>query len=404
MENNENLNNQVNEKNNDQSEVVNQTNLVDTSNQQIEKDSQSLMENTPKKSNSGLIALLILIIVGVGGYFAYTKFIAKEEPKGKENPTPSPTVTSTPTPTTEPTGTTTPSSILVSVDKEIYKTEDALYAMKNGYLNKYDMNGKVIKNGSVKIDNDNGIRLSYPSVYKDNIYSLIEVSKKAYLYDFINDKKYEIENPYKIRVCPDLDGFECGMHISMDLAGDKLFIQMPPTDKVEWQPDYEDIVHLFDIKSSKISKVGRYLASDFSLSTEKSNKGYFYIGNDENVFKYDSNGIVVEKSGFNIKNVYKTLDGKYGVSSYFGYDGKLYYLVKEENKIYLQNAFSNDKTEIVDLDKYVLLGVRYYLGKGTYAENTGKIEIILVEKLMDAEKEENEIYYYFDMNNNTITK
>ena len=95
MENNENMNNQVNESNNDQSEIINQTNLTDN-NQRVVKDNQAIMDNTPKTSNNGLIVLLLLIIVGVGGYFAYTKFIAKEEPKGNDNPTPTPVVTPTP--------------------------------------------------------------------------------------------------------------------------------------------------------------------------------------------------------------------------------------------------------------------------------------------------------------------
>ena len=100
MDNNDNLNNKVNESNNAQPEVVNQANIVDNSNQQVVKDNQSLVENTPKKSNSVLIVLLILIIVGVGGYFAYTKFIVKEEPKGNDSPTP--------TDTPEPISTATP--------------------------------------------------------------------------------------------------------------------------------------------------------------------------------------------------------------------------------------------------------------------------------------------------------
>ncbi len=81
MENNDNLNNQVSESNIVQQEMISHTNLVDNSNQQVVKDNQALIDNTPKKSNGGSIVLLLLIIVGVGGYFLYTRFMPKMNQK-----------------------------------------------------------------------------------------------------------------------------------------------------------------------------------------------------------------------------------------------------------------------------------------------------------------------------------
>lgn len=88
MENNENLNNQVNE-NNEQPELNNNVQPV-IKNSPVDNNPISL-EAKPKNNNNLLIILFVLMILGVGGYFAYTKLIAKEEPKGNDNLNTNPT-------------------------------------------------------------------------------------------------------------------------------------------------------------------------------------------------------------------------------------------------------------------------------------------------------------------------
>ena len=190
MENNENLNNQVNESNNTQPEVVNQNNIVDNNNQQVVKYDQALVENEPRKSNSGLVVLLMLIIVGVGGYFAYIKFIAKEEPKGNDKPTPTPAVT--PTPSSTPTN-----DNITELTKFELNDSNNEFNISNTTIKLKKVEGKLYINDSVAtIQNDIGEFLEIkPSViYKTNKFIIISVVWQSIEYPYAINENGELIN------------------------------------------------------------------------------------------------------------------------------------------------------------------------------------------------------------------
>lgn len=275
--------------------------------------------------------------------------------------------------------------------------EKYFYALKDGYLNKYDINGKLLKNGNTKLGDNNDIKIYFSKIQKDNLYTLIIVNKELFLYDFLNDKKYVIDNSFNASGCQNPNGDTCISTASMDLIDNKILIYLTIS-STESTNDPDQMIYMYDTESLTISKMGKYIASDLDL--DGTHKGYIYVSNDDGIIKYDYKGNIIEKSNLNIKNVYHNNDSKYGVSSYFGFNGKLLCLIKEANKLYLQNAFTKEKYEIVDLDKYDLLTVRLYWENDTVGKFSNKIEIIVLDKNDTAKK--NEIIYYFDVNKNTI--
>ena len=197
MDNNENLNNQVNDSNKAQSDIVNQTNMVDNSAQQVVKNNQTFIENAPKKNNSGLIILLILIIVGVGGYFAYTKLIAKESTKEKNTPTPTPAVIPTSTPNNNQEDDDENDSIMIKlIDRDMsieFNGDEVLLRSDNS---------KLYVNDVKKVDDYNIV-----GAYVTDNFILFKATAQNDVYPYALNKNLEI-----IEVNGNPDTPFCGIH------------------------------------------------------------------------------------------------------------------------------------------------------------------------------------------------
>ena len=262
------------------------------------------------------------------------------------------------------------------------------YAIKDNYIVKFDKNGNVLKKGSVKLEKNGDILLCSPSINDNNLYSLIELGSKAYLYDFENNKKYELENKNSQHICVfQIDDGDC---ISMELLDNVLIIKYP-----------SELTYIFDISSNNLRKIGNYLLwDDYDYSKEQYK--YFYIYDDNSVYKYDRNGKVVEKNTFDKNSFYENPHD----SSVYAYNGNLYLLIKDGNKLYLQNAFTKEKFEIIDLDKFEYFGTHNYHTGKDYSVYTSKLEIVVEDRAdkYDSSGREKFIYYYFDINTKKLAK
>ena len=191
MENNENMNNQVNESNNVGHEMNNQVNLSDNNGKQVENDISTPIEEKSNKNNSILIVLLILIIVGVGGYFAYTQFIAKDELKVNEKPTPTPAVTPIPSSTTNT------NDKIVELTKFELSDNDKEFNISNTTIKLKKVEGKLYINDSVAtIQNDSGefVEIEPSVIYKTNKFIIISVEWQSTEYPYAINEKGELIN------------------------------------------------------------------------------------------------------------------------------------------------------------------------------------------------------------------
>ena len=516
MENNENLNNQVNE-NNAQPEV--KSNVQPTMDNRSVNNTPMSKEEKPKNNNI-LVILLILIIVGVGGYFAYTKFIAKENDNSIPTPTPSNNQEQDNDNKNEENNNSndnnqqgTNNNGSVNVEGLTYKTNDGkktlkilkkngegysaeyngtkldiygyenydkygafvgdkagtnsqcgeyyfvvnnqtqellnfeygdsseyivekvgnkhyfirkkcysinsgedavynedlnkianefitldknnnFYAMKDGYITKFDSNGKEIKHSSIKPDNKYDLSLDNASIIDNNFYALVEVSSKLYLYDFSKDTKIELNNPYKSIICPDGN---CAEGIaSMQIIGKKLLIILHPSFGYE-RAYQNDVTYLYNPSNSKLDSIGNFLTFD---EDKEYGEGNFYLYDNTSLYKYDNSGNLVIQTAFDYNKVVYTA----ATNGFVAYKGNFFVTIKENSEYYLQDAFNKDKYKIDMVDGYEFYSIS--LLDEHRIDRYVATNIIEISLITGSDREHNVsfIKYKFNIDTKTMSK
>ncbi len=283
---------------------------------------------------------------------------------------------------------------LKTVAKEfIIANKNSFYAMKDGYITKFDSNGKELKHSSIKPDNNNILALDGASIIDDNFYALVEVNSKLYLYDFSNDKKIEFNNPYKSYICPDGN---CGGGIAqMGIVGKKLLITLSPAIEQE-RVIQNEVSYIFNPANGKIDSIGNFLTFD---EDKDAGKGNFYLYDDTSLYKYDNNGNLVTKTSFDYNKVVETA----ATWGFVAYKGNFFVVIKENGEYYLQDAFKKDKYKIDILDGYEFYNMSIVKEhKDDEYVATNIIELSLTKK--GDPNDGGSVVYKFNIDNRQLTK
>ena len=225
-----------------------------------------------------------------------------------------------------------------------YITKDKnnnFYAMKDGYITKFDNNGKALKHSSIKPDNKYELLLDFSSIIDGNMYALIETNTKIGIYDFNKDKLIELNNPYESGVCPDGN---CSGVAAMNVLGKNILVILHPSVEQE-RPYQNDVSYLLDTTNGKLESIGNFLTFD---EDKEYGEGNFYLYDDASLYKYDNTGKLVKSVDFDYKKVVNTAV----TSGFEAYKGNFFVTIKENDDYYIQDAFNKDKYKIDMVDGY----------------------------------------------------
>ena len=267
------------------------------------------------------------------------------------------------------------------------------YAMKDGYITKFDGNGKELKHSSIKPDNKYDLALDGISIIDNNLYVLIEVSSKLYLYDFAKDSKIELNNPYKSYICPDGN---CGGGIaSMGVVGKKLLIVLDPSEEQE-RVHQNEVAYLYTPTNGKLDSIGNYLIFD---EDKEYGEGNFYLYDDTYLYKYDNSGNLVTKTAFDYNQVVTTA----ATHGFAAYKGNFFVVIKEDGEYYLQDAFNKDKYKIDMVDGYEFYNMHLldeHKGDRYVATNVIELSLSKIGDLNDG----GSIKYKFNIDSRKMSK
>ena len=268
------------------------------------------------------------------------------------------------------------------------------YAMKDGYITKFDSNGKELKHSSIKPDNKYDLSLDSASIIDNNFYALVEVSSKLYLYDFSKDTKIELNNPYKSSICPDGN---CGGGIaSMGIVGKKLLIILDPAEEQE-KLYQNEVSYLYTPANNKLDSIGNFLTFD---EDKEYGEGNFYLYDNTSLYKYDNSGSLVIKASFDYNKVVETAATK----GFVAYKGNFFITIKENGEYYIQDAFNKDRYKIDMVDGYEFYSMSLVQEhKGDRYVATNVIEISLITG-SDREHNVSFIKYKFNIDTKKMTK
>ena len=279
-------------------------------------------------------------------------------------------------------------------DEFIKSDKNYFYAMKDGYITKFDSNGKEVKHSSIKPDNKYDLALGDASIIDNNFYALVEVSSKLYLYDFDKDTKIELNNPYKSSICPDGN---CGGGIaSMGIVGKKLLIILDPAEEQE-KLYQNEVSYLYTPANKKLDLIGNFLTFD---EDKEYGEGNFYLYDNTSLYKYDNSGSLVTKAAFDYNEVVETAATK----GFVAYKGNFFITIKENGEYYIQDAFNKDRYKIDMVDGYEFYNMSLVQEqKGDRYVATNIIEISLITG-SDKEHNVSFIKYKFNIDTKKMSK
>ena len=287
------------------------------------------LDNNKSHQKHIVIIILVLLLLALVFGFVYYNYIKKDDkPKNNSIDEKNTQIPATPVPTITPTPDN--NKTLELAGKYIQKDDqNCSYYYNDGYVIKYSEDGKVIKKGNIKI-NDN---FSKGYVVEDNMYLIIDIDNTAYLYDFMNDTKYEIMNLIEYGYCQ-IDDEMCIDSLSSVLKN-IVRIDMYPRDNKKNKIK----TFVYDITSKKIS-----LRKEINLAgkTFKSKDGK----NTLKIVSLDDSEALKQAKKYNVDM--EDLDADFNIFTfnYFGYYNNTFFLIYYD---------AEDNFNLED-SKYMVLG------------------------------------------------